>query len=120
MSIQDFNCKPNVRIPITTFSISPQNGRGHVNFFDIDYLKNNQVRLLPGGTLTICFEVIKPGPESAVSCLSKDLEDSMNDLEFTDCEIQTSEGIIKVHRIIIATRSPVFKERDFSFFTFEK
>ena len=73
-------------------------GWGYSSFIDIDYLKNNQVRLLPGGTLTICLEVIKPGPQSSVSCLAKDLEDIMNDREFADCEIQTSEGTIKCHK----------------------
>ena len=73
-------------------------GWGFPQYIEIDYLKNNQASLLPGGTLTICLEVIKPGPQSSVSCLAKDLEDIMNDREFADCEIQTSEGTIKCHK----------------------
>jgi len=84
-------------------------GWGFPQYIEIDYLKKNQASLLPGGTLTICLEVIKPGPQSSVSCLAKDLEDIMNDREFADCEIQTSEGTIKCHKVILAKRSSVFK-----------
>ena len=118
MSIQDSNglIKNSVQ---TENKIFPSGKGWKYCFFEWDYLKQNQESLLPGGNLTICLEGIKPGPESAVSCLLKDLEESMNDLEFADCEIQTSEGTIKCHRMKLASRSSVFKERDFSFVTFE-
>ena len=86
---------------------------GEVNcnaaFMEINVLKNNQASLLPGGTLTIWLEVIKPGPESAVSCLSGDLENCFENPEFTDCLIETSTSKLKVHKFILASRSPVFK-----------
>ncbi len=103
----------------TENKIFPSGKGEEYRFIELDYLKKNQASLLPGGNLTICLEGIKPGPQSAVSCLLKDLEESMNDLDFADCEIQTSEGTIKCHKMKLASRSSVFKERDFSFVTFE-
>jgi len=84
-------------------------GWGNTNFIDIDYLKNNQASLLPGGTLTICLEVIKPRPRSAISCLSEDLQICMDDPQFSDCEIVTNDVTIKCHRFMLASRSCVFK-----------
>ena len=93
-------------------------GWGYSSFIDIDYLKNNQVRLLPGGTLTICLEDIKPGPESAVSCLLEDLQICMDDPQFSDCEIVTSTVTIRCHRFMLASRSCVFKEGSFFYCNF--
>ncbi len=119
VSIRD--CNYLIKNSVQTENMIFPSGTGEeYSFFEWDYLKKNQASLLPGGNLTICLEGIKPGPESAVSCLLKDLEESMNDLDFADCEIQTSEGTIKCHRMKLASRSSVFKEWGFSFVTFEK
>ena len=93
-------------------------GWGYSSFIDIDYLKNNQVRLLPGGTLTICLEVITPRPRSAISCLSEDLQICMDDPQFSDCEIVTSTVTIRCHRFMLASRSCVFKEGSFFYCNF--
>ena len=90
-----------------------ENSRGRHSFIAIDALKNNQASLLPGGTLTICLEVIKPGPQSAVSCLSGDLENCIKDSQFSDCLIETSNLTIKCHKFMLASRSSVFKEGSF-------
>ena len=94
-----------------------ESGLGWESFVEIDYLKNNQASLLPGGSLTICLEVIKPGPQNAVSCLSGDLENSMEDSQFSDCLIETSNLTIKCHKFMLASRSSVFKAGSFSIAT---
>ena len=95
-------------------------GWGFPQYIEIDYLKNNQASLLPGGTLTICLEVIKPRPRSAISCLSEDLQICMDDPQFSDCEIVTNDVTIKCHRFMLASRSCVFKEGSFSIVSFRK
>ena len=117
MSIRDFNNHAQETFKGEIKIIRPEGSFWPIAIIKIDDLKNNQASLLPGGTLTICLEVIKPGPQNAVSCLSGDLENSMEDSQFSDCLIETSNLTIKCHKFMLASRSSVFKAGSFSIVT---
>ncbi len=98
------------------YSLSAQRGWG--TSIEIDYLQKHQASLLPGGTLTICLKVIKPGRDRPLFHLSEDLQICMDDPQFSDCEIVTNELKIKCHKFMLGARSCVFKEGSFFYCNF--
>ena len=82
---------------------------GSSEFIKLDKLKENSSILLPGGTLTINLNIMKPGPKSGVTSLSEDYQLSFLDEEFSDVKIKVKGETFPCHRYVLASRSPVLK-----------
>ena len=79
------------------------------NFVAIDDLKEEDSTLLSKeGTLTINLEFHKPGPKCPLTSLSEDLQDSFEEMEFTDIKIKCQGKIFNCHRFLLSSRSPYF------------
>ena len=113
LSIRDSNNLQDINLTNKDLNMIFPSRRGWGTSIKVDYLQNNPASLLPGGTLTICLKVIKPRRDSALFCLSEDLQICMDDPQFSDCEIVTSDLTIKCHKFMLGARSCVFKEGSF-------
>ena len=82
---------------------------GFSEFVAIDALKKEDSTLLSKeGTLTINLEIHKPGPRCPLTSLSEDLQDSFEEMEFSDIKIKCQVKIFNCHRFLLSSRSPYF------------
>ena len=89
-----------------------------LNVLDLNHLKENAATLLPGGALTIHFEMkihsISSKPQQAFqshrnSCVN-DLDKAFTNMNHTDCVIHCGEDQkLDCHSFMLEARSPVFK-----------
>jgi hypothetical protein len=87
-----------------------------LNVLDLNHLKENAATLLPGGALTIHFEIKihSSKPQQAFqshrnSCVN-DLNEAFINMNNTDCVIHCGEGQkLDCHSFMLEARSPVFK-----------
>ena len=72
--------------------------------------KSQEEIVLPNGTLKVFFESegVKD-PKDPTTCLANDLEKLLTNDDFTDIEIHCKDIKIKAHKVILGSRSSVFK-----------
>ena len=93
-------------IDIEQREFPPGVGYGGEHFVPRDEL----VKLLSvKGSLTIQLEIMKPGPNSPVTWLKNDLENSFADMKFPDRQIKCNGETFDCHRFVLCSR-----KRDFT------
>ena len=97
-------------VPIKSTKFDVNQNWGISKFFKRDEVKKEINNLLHSDNITIKIEFRKPGPKPALSVLSDDLQISFSEKAFSDLQILCKEERFYVHRVILASRSQVFKK----------
>ena len=78
------------------------------NFVKIEDLKKKAQNILPNGSLTIKFKILKPDSEFVATRILADFERLYTNMEFADMKILCGGQTFPCHRFILSGRSPYF------------